>query len=113
MNKVPVYEIGKEIRYSTDFLPEGTNVNFIKTVKDINYIRTYERGVEEETLACGTGTVAAAIIEYLTNQINPPITFQTKGGDNLVVDFVKNNKKYCKITLTGPAKINYIGAFNY
>ena len=71
----PVLDIGKEIRYHKDFSPDGTNVNFIQVKNNELSIRTFERGVENETLACGTGAVAAAIIvnsaqEYeTTNQI--------------------------------------------
>jgi len=104
---------GRNIRHSEEFQPDGTNVNLINIENDMIYIRTYERGVEDETLACGTGSVAAAIIVYLKSKVKPPIIIQTFGEDKLIVDFVENNKKFSKITLTGPAKINYIGAFNY
>lgn len=108
-----IYELGKKIRYSKYFKPGGTNVNFLKPENDYIKIRTYERGVEAETLACGTGTVASAIISNLKQNIRSPITFLTRGNDNLLVEFVKNNSKFNKITLTGPAKINYIGTYNF
>ncbi|MBK7106051.1 MAG: diaminopimelate epimerase [Ignavibacteriae bacterium] len=107
-----VFNFGRKIRYSEVFKPFGTNVNFIKIEKKIIKIRTFERGVEEETLACGTGTVASAIILNLINKINSPITFLTKDNDELIVEFEKN-EKFEKITLTGPAKINYIGTYNF
>ncbi len=109
----PIKDIGREIRYAKQFQPQGTNVNFIKNKNGVIYIRTYERGVEEETLACGTGSVAAAIITYLLYRLTPPIILETIGKDKLIVDFEENNDKISKISLTGPAKINYIGTFNY
>ena len=77
------------------------------------HIRTYERGVEDETLSCGTGTVASAIIINQLKMVSPPITFLTFGNDKMTVDFGKNNDKFHKITLTGPVKINYIGSCNF
>ncbi len=73
---VPVLKIGKEIRYSDDFKPAGTNVNFINVMDDVIHIRTYERGVEDETLACGTGSVAAALICFVTDNLKPPINIK-------------------------------------
>ena len=91
---VPVLNIGKEIRYSNDFKPGGTNVNFINVVDDIIHIRTYERGVEDETLACGTGSVAAALICYATDNLKPPITLKTYGEMMILsVNFEVENQK--------------------
>ncbi|MBK8945774.1 MAG: diaminopimelate epimerase [Ignavibacteriae bacterium] len=107
-----VFNFGRKIRYSDIFKPFGTNVNFIKIEEKIK-IRTYERGVEEETFACGTGVVASAVILSLLKKINSPITFLTKDFDVLTVEFEKKKEKFEKITLTGPAKINYIGVYNF
>ncbi len=105
--------LGKCIRFNDYFNPGGANVNFIH-IENNNYkIRTYERGVEEETFACGTGTVASAIIMNLIYGINSPISIKTKDNDILTVDFVKKNENFEKINLTGPAKINYIGTYNF
>ena len=112
-NEFDVFNIGRKIRNAKEFSPEGTNVNIIMKENDQLYIRTYERGVEDETLACGTGTVASAIISYLKLGIQPPIEFNTFGIDKLFVNFVENNNKFSKISLTGPAKINYIGTYNF
>ncbi len=112
-NNFDVKKLGRKIRFAKEFMSEGTNVNLIKLTNKKNYIRTYERGVEEETLACGTGTVAAAIITSLKTKKKLPLKFITFGGDTLTVGFTKNNKKKRKIFLTGPAKINYIGTYNY
>ncbi len=107
---VPVLKIGKEIRYSSDFKPAGTNVNFIDVKNEVIHIRTYERGVEDETLACGTGSVAAALICYVTDNLKPPINLKTYGGDNLIVNFEVENQKVKNLSLTGPAKIIFEGS---
>ena len=106
----PVFDLGREIRYSSDFKPAGTNVNFIDVKDDVIYIRTYERGVEDETLACGTGSVASALICYITDNLKPPITLKTFGGDQLIVNFEVENQKVKNLSLTGPAKIIFEGS---
>jgi len=107
----PVYSFGKEVRYLNDFAPAGTNVNFLEIRNSIIYIRTYERGVEDETLACGTGSAASAIVTYLQKQIPPPLTLVTRGGDKLIVDFSTEDTLIKNVSLTGPAKINFTGEF--
>ncbi|MFA6598492.1 MAG: diaminopimelate epimerase [Ignavibacteriaceae bacterium] len=107
----PVYHVGKEIRYLKEFAPEGTNVNFLELKNSLVHIRTYERGVEDETLACGTGSVASAIITFLQKKIPPPIVLKTKGGDELTVDFSAEGELIKNVSLTGPAKINFSGEF--
>lgn len=111
INDVPVFEIGKEIRYHKNFLPGGTNVNFIKILDKKILIRTYERGVEDETLACGTGSVASAIIASLFFNMEPPITLLTRGGNELVVNFKVERNNILNLSLSGPAKIIYTGNF--
>ena len=110
-NLFDIEKIGREIRYSEQFGLSGTNVNFLYILNNKIYIRTYERGVEAETLACGTGSVASSIITYYNKKINPPLTLITFGNDKLVVDFSAKKGVINKISLTGPAKINYIGNY--
>ena len=105
----PIVQTGKEIRYNPAFAPGGTNVNFIKFVHGKIHIRTYEKGVENETLACGTGAVAAAIIGFRKFEIQPPIFLLTKGGDELIVNFITDGSKFSNVSLTGPAKKIYNG----
>ncbi|MGQ9643258.1 MAG: diaminopimelate epimerase [Ignavibacterium sp.] len=105
----PVYQLGSEIRYHKDFYPSGTNVNFYTVENDKIYIRTYERGVEDETLACGTGSVATAISAFLNKKISLPISLITWGGETLIVNFDVENQKVSKVSLTGPAKIVFEG----
>jgi len=109
ISEFPVYQLGKEIRYHKDFAPAGTNVNFYKSENDKIFIRTYERGVENETLACGTGSVATAISAFFNKKIFPPITLITWGGETLIVNFDVENQTVSNITLTGPAKIIFEG----
>jgi diaminopimelate epimerase len=108
----PVFNLGREIRYSEDFKPGGTNVNFIDVIDNVIHIRTYERGVEDETLACGTGSVASAIICYVSDNLKPPITLKTFGGDYLTVNFEVENQKVKNLSLTGPAKIIFEGSID-
>jgi diaminopimelate epimerase len=109
LKDVPVEILGREIRYLTEFAPGGTNVNFIDVKKNSIEIRTYERGVEAETLSCGTGSVASAIIAHITHKINPPIELITKGNEKLLVNFEVENSRVRNLSLTGPAKIVFTG----
>ena len=112
INEVPVYEIGKEVRNLPEFLPDGTNVNFYFIKDNQVYIRTYERGVEDETLACGTGNAATAIVINNLHKIAPPITLNTRGGDKLIIDFEKGNNIIRNLALTGPVKVVFTGEIN-
>jgi diaminopimelate epimerase len=109
LDHLPVYELGKEIRFSKDFEPSGTNVNFIEFLGDVIKIRSYERGVENETLACGTGSVAAAIISFMNENVQPPVKIIPKSGDQLIVNFSAINNQITDLSLTGPAKIVFNG----
>lgn len=109
IDSFPVYEIGKEIRYSKDFSPDGTNVNFFVMKDDMIYIRTYERGVEDETLSCGTGSVATALVNYYTQNLKPPIKLKVKSEDLLEVDFKITDQQITELSLTGPAVVTFNG----
>ena len=111
LSSIPVVKFGKEIRNSEYFNPPGTNVNFISINDGIVRIRTYERGVEDETLACGTGSVASAMISYMNNQVRPPVKLKTKSGEILIVDFNYKNEKFENVSLVGPAKIVFKGKY--
>ncbi|HPW66230.1 MAG TPA: diaminopimelate epimerase [Salinivirgaceae bacterium] len=97
-------EIGRKLRYDTQIYTEGTNVNFCQIVDNKIKIRTYERGVEDETLACGTGSVASSIVSYYLGLIKQSenIVLETKGGE-LIVSFNMTNRVF-DVFLTGPAK---------
>ena len=111
IDELPVYLIGKEIRYLPEFAPGGTNVNFIDIDNNNLFIRTYERGVENETLSCGTGSAASALISFFKYGIQPPVKLITHGGDELIVDFKFEDKKIKELSLTGPVKISFTGEF--
>jgi len=97
--------IGAQIRNNERFAPGGTNVNFIRIIDNHKIsMRTYERGVEEETLACGTGAVASAIVTTIVKQYNPPITVLTRSNESLDVAFQEREGSITEVTLSGPAK---------
>lgn len=104
---IDVKVLGKELRYSPLFAPAGVNVNFVEIRQDKLYVRTYERGVEDETLSCGTGVTASAIAaSHIENRLNFEII--TRGG-NLQVAFEKNGNSFTNVRLKGPAMFVYSG----
>lgn len=103
INDIPVRELGKLLRNDEIFQPDGVNVNFVSGEKNRMYIRTYERGVENETLACGTGATASAIAAVMETGMKPPVSLITRGGDILTVEFRLDNMIFENVTLTGPA----------
>ena len=110
INDVNVRREGAAIRYHTIFSPSGTNVNFIEKRGPRKIaIRTYERGVEDETLACGTGIVASALVFGATEGCDGPITVLARGGDELQVGFETVAGRFRNVTLTGPAEFVFEG----
>ncbi|MEM6910663.1 MAG: diaminopimelate epimerase [Verrucomicrobiota bacterium] len=110
VQEADVLGIGRALRYHKRFQPEGTNANLMEVLAPGSLaIRTYERGVEDETLACGTGMVANALIHHeLTGQASP-ISVQVAGGDTLEVGFRKSEEGFRDLTLTGPARFVFEG----
>ena len=104
-DELDVNNEGRLIRYNDFYKEEGVNINFVEKISDNQFkIRTYERGVENETLACGTGSTASAIcMNFLGRTNSSNITMQCKGGD-LNVKFHSSEKDYNEISITGPAK---------
>ncbi|MBF8251318.1 MAG: integrase family protein, partial [Deltaproteobacteria bacterium] len=103
-------KMGKAIRMHPHFQPAGANVNFIVVHDRSNiYIRTYERGVEDETLACGTGAVAAALISSSSGQVDSPVNVKTTGGSILTIHFEKDGSDFKKVFLEGEARVVYEG----
>lgn len=101
---------GEEIRRLEMFAPAGANVNFLeKRGENTIAIRTYERGVESETLACGTGVVASALVFAATEKVSGPIGVLVKGGSELRVDFERDDERFTGVTLTGPAEFVFEG----
>jgi len=102
-DKVNVRDIGRKIRFHKLFKPDGTNVNFVKVLsKNKIKVRTYERGVEDETYACGTGSTASAYISNILNKTKFPTFVKTSGGDVLKIDIDEERNLY----LSG--KVKYI-----
>jgi len=113
INDADVRGEGAAIRHHKMFSPNGTNVNFIeKRGPDKIAIRTYERGVEDETLACGTGIVASALIFAASEKTNGPISVIARGGDELEVGFEKSGDRFRNVTLTGPAEFVFEGTID-
>lgn len=112
-DELDVNLLGSSIRYNEYYKKEGVNVNFIEKVSNETFkIRTYERGVENETLACGTGSTASAIcMSYLGKSESNNITMKCRGGD-LKVGFVSKDNLFTNISITGPAKLVFEGQIN-
>ncbi|MFO7760133.1 MAG: diaminopimelate epimerase [Desulfobia sp.] len=108
--ETPVKEWGRSIRFHEMFSPAGANVNFLE-VTDSNklYLRTYERGVEDETLACGTGAVAAAITASILGKTKEPVQITTSGGEILKIHFKQSEAAITDVYLEGPARDIYQG----
>ncbi len=105
---INVFDLGREIRFHEAFAPAGTNVNFICQQKQGHLaIRTYERGVENETLACGTGSIAAALITSCKAKWPSPINLVTRSGESLTIYFTKDGSIFNDIYLEGDARIIY------
>ena len=112
LNKISVTKMGSSIRFSSRYSPNGTNVNFFNKISDKKFeIRTYERGVEDETLSCGTGATAVAIAAHamgLTAQNE--IIIRTKGGE-LFISFEATEVGYKNIYLEGPTNFVFKGEY--
>jgi diaminopimelate epimerase len=105
-----VKNYGRIIRYHPYFAPKGTNANFAELNQSNQILlRTYERGVEDETLACGTGATAAAIIASLVHDIKSPIEVITKSQDKLIISFDKEGENFKNIKMSGPARLVFQG----
>ena len=110
LEKVDVRGLGSAVRHHDLFAPKGANVNFLRQRGDKAIsIRTYERGVEDETLACGTGVVASALIFATLQNVEGPIGVLVRGGNELQVAFDRTGDQFKEVTLTGPADFVFEG----
>jgi diaminopimelate epimerase len=106
LDREDVQAVGSASRWHEVFKPAGTNVNFIQIDGPHKLrIRTYERGVEGETLACGTGAVGAALIAASLGKATSPVTVATRGGDKLIVSFVRDGETFTDLHLEGAAEV--------
>ncbi|MDY6987662.1 MAG: diaminopimelate epimerase [Thermodesulfobacteriota bacterium] len=110
LEAAPVVRLGRAIRYHEHYLPAGTNANFVQPLGDGTLaIRTYERGVEDETLACGTGSVASALIAASKGLVTSPGVLHTRGGELLRIYFEDQGHGFGHVFLEGDAKVIYEG----
>jgi diaminopimelate epimerase len=108
-----VQNLGAAIRYHEAFAPKGTNANFIHCDGNFLHVRTYERGVEGETLACGTGMVACGLIAGKLGLVNPPVKVIPASGDVLEVNYTDTGAGATQVTLLGPARHVFQGTLNH
>lgn len=111
LSAIDVRKFGAAIRYHKAFAPAGANANFVEILSPGHIaIRTYERGVENETLACGTGMAACGLIHHLLHSAPPPVRVDVKGGDTLEIGFARaDDGSFLDLTLTGPADFVFEG----
>jgi len=110
---VPLTEWGAALRGHEDFAPRGTNANFAQVLSaQLLRLRTYERGVEAETLACGTGVCAAALLHHIATGASSPISVSVRGGETLRVGFAGEVGNFESVTLTGPADFVFDGTIS-
>jgi len=113
LDKIDILGLGCKIRNHKKFAPAGTNVDFIEVLNNNSLkIRTYERGVEDETLACGTGSVASALVLALSINTGNSVGVHTRSSEILKVHFKKDGNKFSDVWLQGRARIVYKGVYN-
>jgi len=111
--RVDVVRLGREIRRHERFAPAGANANFVEPVDRHTFrIRTYERGVEDETLACGTGTTAAAILGGILGHFEPPTVGITRSGLPLVIYYERDGDRLTSVYLEGDAEVAFTGTLS-
>ena len=112
LEKLDIGALGRIVRYHKIFSPRGTNADFVEVVgRNTIKVRTYERGVEGETLACGTGCAASALIFASKSNLVGPVKVITRSKEVLTVNFKKDNNTFRDVWLEGKAKIVYKGVY--
>lgn len=113
LQSVDVIGVGKQIRHHEIYQPLGVNVNFVKQLGSNSIeIRTYERGVEDETLACGTGSVASAILSSERYGMGSPVNVKVKSGEFLKISFEHKSGKFSNVRLQGSALVTFVGEYH-
>ena len=111
LESTPIQQWGAQIRYHQAFQPAGTNANFVKELEPGKIaVRTYERGVEAETMACGTGVAASGLVYAALSNAASPVHALVRGGDWLEVGFQKAENSFEEVTLKGPADFAFEGS---
>ena len=110
-DEVPVKTWGRKVRFHKLFEPSGTNANFVQVLgKNTLKVRTYERGVEAETMACGTGAVASALVAAIQRGVDSPVEVVTSGGDTLTILFdIDDGPVADNVYLQGPTRLVFSG----
>ena len=110
VDKVDVVGLGRKLRHHSAFAPKGSNINFAQITGPASLaVRTYERGVEGETLACGTGVVAAAVLMARTGRVSAPVAVKVRGGDTLTIHFNLQGDEASGVLMSGPAEVTFEG----
>jgi diaminopimelate epimerase len=117
IDAVPLETLGQAVRHHADFGPKGVNANFTELRDGRLFVRTFERGVEAETLACGTGSTSSALVRWRDGQAEPPVTVVARSGDELIIDFDIPTETpeqpgiwtAPRLSLTGPAFVSFEG----
>src|SRR2546422_638698 len=105
-----VIGLGRQIRHHPAFKPAGTNVDFVEVVdRRTIRVRTYERGVEDETLACGSGAIASALVAAVVHKVEPPVSVVPLSRRPMTVSFRKDGNRFAEVSLTGEARAVYEG----
>jgi diaminopimelate epimerase len=105
-----VFQFGRALRHDPAFAPEGANVNFVSLAPDgALHLRTYEKGVEAETLACGTGSVASAVLFAHDGRVHSPVRVVQHSGDELIVSFEPSPDGAVDVRMDGPVRVNFRG----
>ncbi|TBV81055.1 MAG: diaminopimelate epimerase [Desulfobulbaceae bacterium] len=113
IENVPVMRWGRYFRFHPSMAPAGTNVNFVElSGESLLRVRTYERGVEHETMACGTGAVAAALVAARLGRVGSPTRIITSGREELEVYYHLESDGFSRVRLAGPADFIYHGQLN-
>jgi diaminopimelate epimerase len=108
LEQLDVATLGAVLRHHERFAPQGVNVNFCSLIDGRLHVRTFERGVEAETLACGTGSTASALSYALRGLVSSPVTIITRSSEELIIDF-DDPATPSRLSLTGPAKLVFEG----
>ncbi len=114
LEKTEIFRLGRAVRYHEVYKPIGVNANFVARLDaNLIQIRTYERGVEDETLACGTGSVASALLSSVKYGMTSPIKVKVQSGEFLEIGFRSNGENFSEVTLTGSAVNTFNGEIDY
>lgn len=110
IGSIPVKDLGRKIRFHPRFQPAGTNANFVQPIDHHRLkVRTYERGVEDETLACGTGAIASALLAACRGLVDSPVAVETRGGEILNIYFQRQGDNFPQVFLEGDTTLVYEG----